>query len=108
MQNPLLRDLRRKKRITLRKFAEILGISPSELCQIEIGYRPITQELQSKIEKEVGLFSVEEFDGDDPAPVKEFLPFPCSKKHMQFGQDLISKNFKTKRELYDYMFILEK
>ncbi|MEW6009570.1 MAG: helix-turn-helix transcriptional regulator [Candidatus Omnitrophota bacterium] len=87
-----LRKLRLERRIGLRSFAKVLGIQPSNLCNIEIGQlnAPRSPELLHRITKALKLKSDSQeyqklFDlaakpGELPADVKEYF---CEKNIME-------------------------
>src|SRR6266705_1526205 len=66
---------REKKRISLRKFAEMLGISAAYLVDIEKDRRPPTEELLQKTADllDIPVATFDEFSPDVPKAVKDWL-----------------------------------
>lgn len=65
-----LRELRKKKKITAEKMADILGISVPYLYDLENGRRRLNQDLLSKICNNLGV-SADYILGNDTAKKKE-------------------------------------
>lgn len=67
-----IRELREEKDISLREFAKKLGVSPAFLSDIELGRRFPSDEVLTRIAKELGE-SVERLKAHDTRPPVEEL-----------------------------------
>lgn len=93
-----IKQLRKEKRWTLSHFCETTGIPANRLSGIERGKIPASLEEKLLIERYLGLFEVDVYDGSGSG-----LPLPTSLAKVQFGQELIAAGVETQADLENHL-----
>lgn len=95
-----LRDIRKSKGLTLRDFANRIGMPISTLSEIETGRKIPSATERSIIEREIGrIFLTDKFDETGT----NMLPLGlCAKEH-KFTDALVENKIKNNKEMFDFL-----
>ncbi len=101
-----LRELRKKKKLTAEKMAEILGISVPYLYDLENGRRRLNQDLLKKLREKFGVSADYILDGKQTVPIPpDAIPVEKMVRIPVYGEIRAGEPAFVRDEIIDWAYI---